>query len=288
MKVKLALIQNKDHNSQSRNLDVTMAEIDLAAHKGANVICTQELFLSDYFCRTQNAVHFDKAIKLNDPLIKRFQEKAAEHQIVLVASLFEKAMTGIYYNTAIIIDADGKILGKYRKNHIPQDPFFEEKFYFTPGDSDYPVWKTRFGKIGLLICWDQWFPEAARILALKGAEIILIPTAIGWLPEEKKKLGQQQYTAWLEVQRGHAVANACFIAAANRVGIEEPIEFWGQSFICNYAGEICAQGSSDQCEVVSAECNLTALEEHRKAWPFFRDRRIDTYSEILQRQIDEP
>jgi N-carbamoylputrescine amidase len=288
VKVKLALLQNKDHGSQKKNINVTIAEIDRAAKEGAQVICTQELFLSDYFCRTQDANNFDKALKLNDPLIQQLQEKAAEHKIVIIASLFEEAMTGVYYNTALIIDSDGQVLGKYRKSHIPQDPFFEEKFYFTPGDSDYPVWHTQYGKIGLLICWDQWFPEAARILALKGAEIILIPTAIGWLPNEKKKLGQQQYTAWLEVQRGHAVANACFLAAVNRVGIEEPIEFWGQSFICNYAGEVIAQGDSEQCELVSAECDLETLKEHRMAWPFFRDRRIDSYPDILKRQIDEP
>ncbi len=287
MKVKLALIQNKDHGSSQANLKATLAEIDAVSTDGANIVCTQELFLSDYFCRNQDDKNFDKSLKLDSSLIKTLQESAAKNKIVLIASLFEEAISGLYYNTAVIINADGSLLGKYRKSHIPQDPYFEEKFYFAPGDSGYPVWNTPYGKLGVLICWDQWYPETARTLALKGAEIIVIPTAIGWLPEEKAELGEQQLTAWIEVQRGHAVANSCFLAAVNRVGNEAPIEFWGNSFVSNYAGEIIAVGSQDKCENILIDCDLKALKKHRRSWPFFRDRRIDTYEGILKRQLDE-
>jgi N-carbamoylputrescine amidase len=286
MNVKLALIQSRNQGSQQENLNATIIEIESAAQQGAQIVCTQELFLSEYFCKTQDDDHFSKAIKINSKDVKLLQNTAAKNKIVLVASIFEEAMTGLYYNTALIIDADGKLLGKYRKNHIPQDPSFEEKFYFAPGDSGYPVWNTSYGKIGVLICWDQWYPEAARLLALKGAEIILVPTAIGWLLEEKEEFGTQQYTAWLEVQRGHAVANSCYWAAVNRTGLETPIEFWGQSFVCNYAGEVIAKGGIDFNEIVMAECDLKALKKNRQIWPFFRDRRIDSYQDILKRQID--
>ena len=284
--MKLGLIQNKDQGSVEENLTETLKQIDLCSENGANVICTQELFLSHYFCNTQDDKNFDLAIKLNDPIVGEFQKSAKKNGVVIVASLFEEAMTGLYYNTSVIIDADGSILGKYRKNHIPQDPYFEEKFYFAPGDSGYPVWETKFGKLGVLICWDQWYPEAARMLALQGAEVILIPTAIGWLPEEKEEFGKQQFTAWQEVQRGHAVANGCYLAAVNRVGKENPIEFWGQSFVSNFAGEIIAQGSESTCENLIVDCDLNALEDHRRIWPFFRDRRTDTYSQITSRQIN--
>jgi N-carbamoylputrescine amidase len=287
MNVKLALIQSSDQGSQQENLAAAIIEIESAAQQGAQIVCTQELFLNEYFCKTQDDAHFEKALKINSKEVKLLQDTAAKNKVVLVTSIFEEAMTGLYYNTALIIDADGTLLGKYRKNHIPQDPFFEEKFYFAPGDSGYPVWNTSYGKIGVLICWDQWFPEAARLLALKGAEIILVPTAIGWLPEEKEEVGTQQFTAWLEVQRGHAVANSCYWAAVNRTGLEAPIEFWGQSFVCNYAGEVISKGSIDSNEIVMAECDLKALEKNRQTWPFFRDRRIDSYQDILKRQIDE-
>ena len=286
MKKKIALIQSRDMGSQQNNLSNTLIQIKDAADQGAEIVCTQELFLSDYFCKEQNDSHFDKAIDLNSNVVKELQHSAAANQVILIASLFEKAMSGLYYNTCLIIEKNGEILGKYRKNHIPQDPFFEEKFYFAPGDSGYPVWQTSAGKIGVLICWDQWYPEAARLLALKGAEIIFIPTAIGWLPDEKEELGSQQLTAWIEVQRGHAVANACYLAAVNRTGVETPVEFWGRSFAVNYAGEIISQAGSD-CENIIADYDLQALEKHRRNWPFFRDRRVDSYSEILQRHIDE-
>ena len=200
-----------------------------------------------------------------------------------MASLFEHRGPGLYHNTAVVFDADGTLLGKYRKAHIPQDPGFEEKFYFTPGDTGYPVWKTRFGMIGVLICWDQWYPEAARLAALGGAELLIYPTAIGWLPEEKPELGEAQHCAWETVQRGHAVANGCFVAAVNRVGTEGETEFWGQSFVANPYGEIVARGSEETEEILVIDCDLSKVEEFRRIWPFFRDRRIETYGGITER-----
>lgn len=283
--MKIALIQNRDHGSVEKNLSDTENKIKSAAHSGASIICTQELFTSNYFCREQNEEHFSYACEIPGAITKRLANLARETKTVIIASLFEKAMTGLYFNTAAIFDADGSYLGKYRKNHIPQDPYFEEKFYFAPGDSGYPVWDTKYGKIGIIICWDQWYPEASRLLALKGAEIIFAPTAIGWLPEEKDDLGEKQYTAWLQAQRGHAVANSCYFAAINRVGTEDPIEFWGRSFVANHYGELIAQGSTDKEEIIYADCDLEALEAHRQIWPFFRDRRVDTYSDILKRSL---
>ena len=286
MKKKCALIQSKDYGSQEENLQNTCKQIENAAAQGAEIVCTQELFLSDYFCKTQDEKHFKKALCLQGEIVKTLQKCAADNKVVLIASLFEKAMSGLYYNTCLIIEKDGEILGKYRNHHIPQDPFFEEKFYFAPGDGGFPVWDTSCGKIGVLICWDQWYPEASRLLALKGAEIILIPTAIGWLPNEKDALGSQQMTSWIEVQRGHAVANCCYLAAVNRTGFEDPIEFWGNSFAVNYAGEMIAR-AGDDCETLIFEFDLSLLETNRQLWPFFRDRRIDAYSDILKRSIDE-
>ena len=283
MKVKVAAIQAKEQGSYQANLDYHIAEIIKAAQNGAQIICTQELFLSNYFCREQNTTHFKLAEKIPGNSSHTLSQIAKEHKIVIIASLFEEAMPGLYYNTTIVIDADGTLLGKYRKNHIPQDPYFEEKFYFTPGDTGFPVWNSAYGKIGVIICWDQWYPESARLLALKGAEIIFVPTAIGWLPDEKEQLGKQQHHSWQCVQQGHAIANACYYVAVNRTGCEEPIEFWGHSFISNFYGQNIAQASSDQAETITAECDLEALKEHRQIWPFFRDRRIDCYDDLSSR-----
>ena len=283
MKVKVAAIQAQDQGSIEANLDYTIEQIISAAKDGAQIICTQELFLSNYFCREQNTEHFNLAEKIPGTNTERLCQVAKEHNIVIIASLFEEAMPGLYYNTSIVIDADGSYLGKYRKNHIPQDPYFEEKFYFTPGDTGFPVWDTAYGRIGVIICWDQWYPESARLLALKGAEIIFVPTAIGWLPEEKAEFGKQQHLSWQTVQQGHAVANSCYYVAVNRIGSEEPIEFWGQSFISDFYGQNIAQASIDQAEILSAECDLEALKEHRQIWPFFRDRRIDAYDDLSSR-----
>jgi N-carbamoylputrescine amidase len=212
---------------------------------------------------------------------------ARELGVVIIASLFEKRGPGLYHNTAAILDADGTYLGKYRKMHIPQDPGFEEKFYFTPGDLGYRVWDTRFGRISVLICWDQWYPEAARLAALAGAQILIYPTAIGWLSSEKAELGKAQHCAWETVQRGHAVANGCFVAAVNRTGFQDDTEFWGQSFAANPYGEIIAKGSADCEEIVIVPCDLQAVEDFRRIWPFFRDRRIDTYAPLTNRYLDE-
>jgi len=285
MKTKIALLQEKNRGSAEDNFNRSLKKIKQAAEQGAQVICTQELFLGDYFCRTQDTRNFDRSETIPGDTTARLQQAAKENDVVIVASLFERALHGLYYNTSIVIDADGSYLGKYRKNHIPQDPYFEEKFYFAPGDLGYPVWRTQYGTIGIMICWDQWYPESARMLALKGAEIILVPTAIGWLPEEKEELGYKQALSWKQVQKGHAVANSCYYAAVNRVGTEEPIEFFGQSFISDFYGEAIAEASVDKEEILIAECDLGALREHRKIWPFFRDRRIDTYQGLQSRQL---
>ena len=227
--------------------------------------------------------NFDLAEPLDGELVKSHQALAKELEVVIVASGFEKRATGLYHNTAWVIDADGEYLGHYRKMHIPQDPGFEEKFYFTPGDQGFKAWQTRCGKIGVLICWDQWFPEAARLTALAGAEILIYPTAIGWLPEEKEELGDAQYHAWQSVQCGHAVANGCYVAAINRTGIEGETEFWGQSFVSNHYGQIIAKAPVSEEQTLLVDVDLCALEEHRRIWPFYRDRRVDAYGEITER-----
>lgn len=285
MSVKIALIQGIDQGSVEENLTYTIGKIKDASKSGAQIVCTQELFLSNYFCRNQTEEHFDLAEKIPGPTTIVLQDVAKENNIVIVASLFEEAIKGLYYNTSVVIDADGSYLGKYRKNHIPQDPYFEEKFYFAPGDTGYPVWDTQFGKIGVMICWDQWYPETARLLALKGAEIIFAPTAIGWLPEEKESKGKAQHHAWEHVQLGHAVANSCYFAAVNRVGTEEPIEFWGQSFVSDFYGQIMTKGDVIKEDILYADCDLKALTKHRQIWPFFRDRRTDTYQDLLKRHL---
>jgi N-carbamoylputrescine amidase len=284
--VRIALIQGSEQGSSSADLAYTIARIREAAAGGAQIICTQELFTTPYFCRTQDVDLFDLAEPVPGPTTAALESVAAELGVVLIASLFERRAAGVYHNTAAVIDADGRYLGKYRKMHIPQDPGFEEKFYFTPGDLGYRVWDTRFGKISVLICWDQWYPEAARLAALGGAEIIFYPTAIGWLPEEKAALGAAQHTAWETVQRGHAVANGCYVAAVNRTGTEGETEFWGQSFVSDYYGQIIQRAPVDAEAIVYADCDLKGLESMRRIWPFFRDRRIDTFAGLSQRMLD--
>jgi N-carbamoylputrescine amidase len=285
--VRIGLIQVRGQGSAEANLGYTLDRIREAAAGGAQIICTQELFTSAYFCRTQDPALFDLAEPVPGPTTAALAALAAELGVVLIASLFERRAAGVYHNTAAVIDADGSYLGKYRKMHIPQDPGFEEKFYFTPGDLGYQVWDTRFGKISVLICWDQWYPEAARLAALAGAEILFYPTAIGWLPEEKAELGSAQHTAWETVQRGHAVANGCYVAAVNRTGTEGDTEFWGQSFVADFYGQIIERAPVDAEAIVLADCDLNALEEMRRIWPFFRDRRIDTFDGLNQRMIDD-
>ena len=280
---RIALLQSGTFPSKESSLEHHILLIRQAAEKGAQIVVTQELFLTPYFCTVEDTQLFDLADELPGQITEVLGQLAGELGIVLVASLFEHRGPGLYHNTAVIFDADGSLMGFYRKNHIPQDPGFEEKFYFTPGDSGYPVWDTRFGKLGVLICWDQWYPEAARLMALGGAQILIYPTAIGWLPSEKAELGAAQHCGWETVQRGHAVANGCFVAAVNRCGCCDSTEFWGQSFVANPYGEIVAKASVEKEEILLHDVDYQAVENFRRIWPFFRDRRIDTYQDILQR-----
>ncbi len=283
---KIALLQNKASADKSSAFAETESLIRKAAARGANIVCTQELFATPYFCREEDPRFFDLADEIPGPVTGRFGELARKLGVVLILSLFEKRAPGLYHNTAAVIDSDGTLLGKYRKMHIPQDPGFEEKFFFTPGDTGFRAWETKFGRIGVIICWDQWFPESARLTALDGAQIIFCPTAIGGIASEPAGLTALQRKAWLNVQSGHAVANACYYAAVNRVGTEESTTFWGTSFVCDFYGERIAEGPQDRPEIVTADCDLSALETHRRMWPFFRDRRIDAYSGITRRFHD--
>lgn len=285
--VTLGLIQGTTYASKAESHARHDVLIRDAASKGAQIICLQEIFDIPYFCTRQDTSLFDLAEAIPGPTTNHLATLAKELGVVIIAPLFEKRGAGLYHNTVAVLDADGSYLGKYRKMHIPQDPGFEEKFYFTPGDLGYRVWDTKFGRIGVLICWDQWYPEAARLTALAGAEILFYPTAIGWLSSEKAALGTAQHCAWETVQRGHAVANGCFVAAVNRTGFQDDTEFWGQSFVANPYGEIVAKGSVESEEVVIVTCDLQAVEDFRRIWPFFRDRRIDTYAPLTKRYLDE-
>jgi len=281
--VRIALLQARHIPPQEVALESIRNRIAEAASRGARIICTQELALTPYFCRTQDPGCFELAEPIPGPTTKSLSGLAADLGVVLIVSLFEKRAPGLYHNTAVVIDADGHLAGSYRKMHIPQDPGFEEKFYFTPGDLGFRAFDTRYGRIATLICWDQWFPEAARLAALAGAEILFYPTAIGWLPEEKMELGEAQRDAWQIVQRGHAIANGCYVASVNRVGVEGNTEFWGSSFVADYWGRLLSQGPVETPSLVLADCDFLAMEEHRRMWPFFRDRRIDAYDGLLRR-----
>jgi N-carbamoylputrescine amidase len=293
-RVNVGLIQMKCSDDLEENFEKTLEKIKDLAKSGANVICTQELFKSKYFCQVEDWSYFKLAEEINEnsKTIKTLQTTARDLKVVIIASLFEKRTEGIYHNTAVVIDADGSYLGKYRKMHIPDDPHFYEKFYFTPGDLGYKTFKTKYVDIGVLICWDQWYPEAARLTALSGAKILFYPTAIGWLPSEKEEFGNSQYNAWETIQRSHAVANGCYVVAINRVGYEESpdgnegIEFWGQSFVSNPYGELLVKGSVDKEENIICEVDLSIIDSVRTTWPFFRDRRIDSYQDITKRFID--
>ena len=291
MKVTLGLLQHACTADPAANLQKTLALVEKAAKQGAKIICTQELFRSQYFCQNEDHENFKLAEPIPGPSTVAFQKLAKKHKVVIVASLFEKRSSGLYHNTAVIIDADGKLLGIYRKMHIPDDPLFYEKFYFTPGDTGFRAWQTKYGKIGVLICWDQWYPEGARLTALQGAEILFYPTAIGWHPKEKKEYGVNQHGAWEISHRGHAVANGCYVAAINRVGTETPIggdgiEFWGQSFVAGTSGQILAKASTDREEILLVPVDLDKVDVTRTHWPFLRDRRIDAYGDITKRFID--
>ena len=286
-KFTVGLVQLAAGLEQQLNLDRTVDKIRDAAKSGAQIICTQELFLSQYFCREEDARLFDLAETIPGPSTARLCPLAKELGVVIVASLFEKRAIGLYHNTAVVIDADGTLLGMYRKMHIPDDPLFFEKFYFTPGDLGFKVFDTRFGRIGTLICWDQWYPEAARLTALQGANILFYPTAIGWNPAEKKEFGDAQHDAWKTMQRAHAIANGVYVAAVNRIGFEgtphSGLEFWGASFVSDPFGRVLAEASHDAEENLIVECDPKLMEETRRGWPFLRDRRIDAYGPIVNR-----
>jgi len=290
--VKIALIQDQCSAIPAENLAKAVSHIREAAAQGAQIICLQELFTSLYFCQVEDHKYFALAEEIPGPSTEALCPLAKELGVVLVASLFERRAAGLYHNTAVVIDADGTLLGKYRKMHIPDDPLFYEKFYFTPGDLGFRAWDTRYGRIGVCICWDQWYPEAARLTALHGAQILFYPTAIGWHPSEKAQYGERQHSAWETVQRGHAIANGCYVAAPNRTGHEAPdggdgIQFWGQSFIADPSGQILQRASVDKEEILIAELDLDALDTQRTHWPFLRDRRIDAYEGITKRYLGD-
>ena len=285
--VRVGLVQLTAEDTPAANVRKTLPRIEEAAAKGAKIIGLQEMFTTKYFCINQDPKNFDLAEPIETgPSVTELAKAAKRLGVVIVAPLFEARGSEVYHNTAAVIDADGTVLGKYRKMHIPQDPGFEEKFYFTPGDLGFRTWKTAHGDIGVLICWDQWYPEAARLTALGGAQILFYPTAIGWLPEEKAALGHAQHNAWETVQRGHGVANGCYVAATNRVGTEGRTQFWGQSFVSDPYGEIVARASIEKEEVLLADCDLVKQREFRRIWPFFRDRRIDAYGDLTRRLRD--
>jgi N-carbamoylputrescine amidase len=285
--VRVGLIQLTAEDTPAANVRKTLPRIEEAAAKGAKIIGLQEMFTTKYFCINQDPKNFDLAEPIETgPSVTELAKAAKRLGVVIVAPLFEARGSEVYHNTAAVIDADGTVLGKYRKMHIPQDPGFEEKFYFTPGDLGFRTWKTAHGDIGVLICWDQWYPEAARLTALGGAQILFYPTAIGWLPEEKAALGRAQHNAWETVQRGHGVANGCYVAATNRVGTEGRTQFWGQSFVSDPYGEIVARASVEKEEILLADCDLVKQREFRRIWPFFRDRRIDAYGDLTRRLRD--
>jgi len=285
--VSFALIQLSCDEDQSKNAVKTFSAIREAASKGAQVICLQELFQSVYFCYEENPSFFDLAQTIPGPLTNQLGDLAKELGVVIVASMFEKRAAGIFHNTTAVIDADGQFLGKYRKMHIPDDPGYYEKYYFTPGDLGYLVFDTHFAKIGVLICWDQWYPEAARLTALKGAEVLVYPTAIGWdLEEKNNEINREQYQAWQTIQRSHSVANGIPVVSVNRVWVEHVQQFWGGSFVSNAFGRVIFQASHDQEEVAIVAVDVDSSEYYRKTWPFFRDRRIDSYGDITKRFND--
>lgn len=283
-KVRIGIVQARALEDAAPNLEGALRAIDEAAAKGAQIVCLQELFLGPYFCQGEDVAEFDRAEPVPGPTTEALGAKAKEHGVVVLASLFEKRARGLYHNTLAVLDADGTYLGKYRKMHIPEDPRFYEKYYFAPGDLGFKAFDTRFGRIGTLVCWDQWYPEAARLTALQGADILFYPTAIGtWHGEKEMK--EEQLRAWQAVQRGHAVANGVYTVAVNRVGTEGELDFWGHSFVFGPAGETVYEAGEDP-EVHVVEVDLERIEQQRRGWPFLRDRRIDAYADLQKRFVD--
>jgi N-carbamoylputrescine amidase len=288
-KFRIGLVQTSCSLDPQENLDKAAAKVREAAERGAQIICLQELFRSQYFCRDESADLFDLAEPVPGPSTGVMAKLAKELGVVIVASLFERRAAGLYHNTAAILNADGALEGIYRKMHIPDDPLFFEKFYFTPGDLGFKNFETPFGRLGVLVCWDQWYPEGARLTALQGADVLFYPTAIGWHPAEKEQYGAAQLDAWRTVQRGHAIANGVYVAAVNRVGFEgtpeRGLEFWGNSFVADPFGVLVAEASNDKEEILVVECDRRRIEEVRRNWPFLRDRRIDFYGGITERWL---
>jgi len=299
MKYRIGLIQMSMGADTDANLDTAADRVREAARQGANVICLPELFRAQYFCQREDPALFDEAESIPGPSTERLSAIAREEKVVIIASLFERRAAGLYHNTAAVLHTDGSIAGLYRKMHIPDDPLYYEKYYFTPGDLGFKAFDTAFGKIGTLVCWDQWYPEGARITALQGAETIFYPTAIGWHPAEKEEYGEAQYDAWQTIQRSHAIANGVYVGAVNRVGHETGnvrgnsvpgpgLEFWGGSFIADPFGRVIAKAAHDKEDILIAEIDPRLLEDTRRNWPFLRDRRIDAYSPIGSRFLDVP
>ena len=290
--LKVALIQESNHGDAEPNLAVIEQRVAHAAAGGAKLVLLQELHNGPYFCQHESVDEFDRAESIPGPSTERLSALAKKHQVVLVASLFERRAAGLYHNTAVVFEADGTLVGKYRKMHIPDDPGFLEKFYFTPGDLGFAPIQTSVGKLGLLVCWDQWYPEAARLMALAGAELLLYPTAIGWDPNDAQDEKNRQRMAWILSQRGHAVANGLPVLSCNRTGFEQApgrdagIQFWGSSFVAGPQGEILAEAGTDAAEILFADIDLKRSENVRRIWPFLRDRRIDAYGDLLKRYID--
>ncbi|MEX2138354.1 MAG: carbon-nitrogen hydrolase [Pirellulales bacterium] len=282
----LGLIQMSCVADKQANVEKALARIGEAATAGANVVCLQELFAGPYFCQSEDHRQFDLAEPIPGPTSAALAAAAKQYDVVIVSSLFERRAPGLYHNTAVIFDADGSTAGIYRKMHIPDDPLYYEKFYFTPGDLGFKSMETRAGKLGACVCWDQWYPEAARLTALAGAQIIFYPTAIGWLLDEKEEYGESQHSAWETMMRSHAIANGVFVAAVNRVGREGGIEFWGASFVADPNGNIIARASHDREETLIIECDVERIDVVRTHWPFLRDRRIDAYGDLMKRYLD--
>jgi N-carbamoylputrescine amidase len=296
-KFQVGLVQMSATSDPESNLRHALDLVRQAAARGAGIVCLPELFQTQYFCQREEAAQFDLAEPIPGPTTARLSALARELHIVLIASLFERRAAGVYHNTATIFDADGSLLGLYRKMHIPDDPLYYEKYYFTPGDLGFRAFDTQVGRVGTLVCWDQWYPEGARLTALQGAHVLFYPTAIGWHPAEKAEFGEGQHDAWRTIQRAHAIANGVYVAVVNRVGFETGdirgksapgagLEFWGGSFLCDPFGRVIAEGSREKEEILVGEVDLHALEEVRRNWPFLRDRRIDSYAGITNRLID--
>jgi N-carbamoylputrescine amidase len=282
----IGLVQMRGDPDPARNLDTAIAGVEEAAGKGAQIVCLQELFRSQYFCQREEPATFDLAETIPGPSTAALGRVAAASGVWVVASLFEKRAEGVFHNTAVLIGTDGEVAGLYRKMHIPDDPLYYEKYYFTPGDVGFRSFETSAGRVGALVCWDQWFPEAARLTALHGAEILFYPTAIGWHPSEKARYGAAQHAAWETIQRSHAIANGVFVAAVNRVGSEGNLEFWGGSFVADPFGRVLARASHDREEVLVVPCDRRLIGDTRRNWPFLRDRRIDAYEGLLKRYLD--